>query len=156
MNTKQKALKEGKRKASRVLLRSSRLLLCTLHKFSQKRGLYSSSLGWWVFDCSVVGSWDLVLGRYTMRCASHAMVLALLAIRGHKSAHSLATGPVMAEPVVWRHSKKKRVGLVKVNHGWFKIWQICWRKRIRIWRKKTEEKKYYLDSIWKRSDWVII
>ena len=34
------------------------------------------------------------------------MELALEAILGHKSAHSLATGPVMAEPVERKQLKK--------------------------------------------------
>lgn len=31
---------------------------------------------------------------------NYTMALAALAIRGHKSAHSFATGPVMADPVI--------------------------------------------------------
>ena len=44
---------------------------------------------------------------------SHAMLPALLAIRGHMSAHSLATGPVMAEPIV----NQTRISKTNVNQG---------------------------------------
>ena len=37
---------------------------------------------------------------FTNTPKNHAMQLALDAILGHKSAHSFATGPVMAEPFI--------------------------------------------------------
>ena len=39
----------------------------------------------------------------------HTMLLAALAIRGHRSAHSLATGPVMAEPVGAQPDKQQTI-----------------------------------------------
>ena len=42
------------------------------------------------------------------------MALAALAIRGHRSAHSLATGPVMADPV---ENSRHRYGMLFCTAG---------------------------------------
>lgn len=48
-----------------------------------------------------------------MQGPAQAMLPALEAILGHRSAHSLATGPVMAEPV---DTNNERVPLVPTRH----------------------------------------
>ena len=39
-------------------------------------------------------------GAFVTKIVDHTIVPAALAIRGHKSAHSFATGPAMAEPFI--------------------------------------------------------